>query len=357
MLFTTTLVGSYPQPNWLIDRENLRVPRVRMPELWRISNEHLAEAQDDATVLAVLAQERAGIDVVTDGEIRRESYSNHFGTRLDGVDLENPGVTRARGPSAPQEVAVPRVVGPIARRHPVHVDDLRFVRSLTSRPIRVTVPGPFTLSQQSRDDYYGSDTALALAYAAVVREEMDDLFRAGADVVQIDEPWMEERPDEARAFGVQALTAALEGAIGVTALHICFGYGALVPGRPPSYAFLPYLADVPVNQVSIETAQSNLDCKVLWNFRDQTIILGVLDLSTAEVESPEEVVERVDRALRYVPPERVILAPDCGMKFLPREAAAGKLRSMVRAAEILRTRHSGYAAEDGPAMPPEVGGV
>lgn len=340
MLFSTTLVGSYPQPGWLIDRENLRVPRVRVPELWRISDDHLNEAQDDATMLAVLAQEQAGIDVVTDGEIRRESYSNFFGTRLDGIDLENPGATRGRGPSASVEVAVPRVVGPLVRRHPVHLDDLKFLRSITSRPVRVTVPGPFTLSQQCQDQYYGNEAALSLAYAAVVREEIDDLFRAGADVVQLDEPWMEARPEKARAFGVEALTAALEGASGVTAVHICFGYAALVPGRPQRYTFLRHLADVPVNQVSIETAQSSLDCKDLEYFKDQTVILGVLDLSAAEAELPETVVERVDRALRYVPPERVILAPDCGMKFLPRHAAAAKLQSMVRAAEILRQRYA-----------------
>jgi 5-methyltetrahydropteroyltriglutamate--homocysteine methyltransferase len=340
-LFTTTLVGSYPQPDWLIDRANLRVPRVRVPDLWRIPGDHLAEAQDDATALAVLAQERAGIDVVTDGEIRRESYSNYFGTRLDGIDLENPGVTRGRGPLATAEVTVPRVVGPVSRRQPVHVDDLKFLRSLTSRPVRVTVPGPFTLSQQSQDDYYGSDAALALAYAAVVRDEIHDLFEAGADVVQLDEPWMEARPDEARAYGVEALTAALEGANGVTAVHICFGYGAIVPGRPPRYEFLPYLADVLADQVSIETAQSDLDCEVLQSFTDQTIVLGVLDLSTPEVESPETIVGRVERILPYVPPERVVLAPDCGMKFLPRRAAEDKLRSMVSAAEILRERYAG----------------
>ncbi|HYK67087.1 MAG TPA: uroporphyrinogen decarboxylase family protein [Streptosporangiaceae bacterium] len=341
MLFTTTLVGSYPQPDWLIDRAKLRVPRVRVPELWRVSADHLGEAQDDATVLAVRAQEEAGIDVVTDGEIRRESYSNYFGTRLDGIDLQNPGVTRGRGPSSTATVVIPRVTGPIVRRHPVDVDDMRFLRSITTRPVRATIPGPFTLSQLSQDEYYGSDAALALAYAAVVKQEMDDLFRAGADVVQLDEPWMEARPERALAFGLPALRAALEGASGVTAVHICFGYGALVPGRPPRYAFLRHLAGLPVNQVSIESAQSNLDCRDLENFEDQTVILGVLDLSTAEVESAGTVVERVERALHHVPPDRVILAPDCGMKFLPRQAAAEKLRSMVRAAEILRARYPG----------------
>ena len=336
--FSTTVVGSFPQPDWLIDRANLRVPRVRVPELWRVGEEHLAEAQDDATALAVLAQERAGVDVITDGEMRRESYSNYFGTRLDGIDLVDPGFTHGRGPLAASKVAVPRVVGPISRRQAVGVDDLKLLRSLASGPVKVTVPGPFTLSQQSHDDYYGSGAALASAYAAVVRDEIRDLFDAGADIVQLDEPWMEARPDEARDFGTEALTAALEGATGTTAVHICFGYGAIVPGRPPKYTFLPHLAGVPVDQVAIETAQSRLDCEVLQNFTKQSIILGVLDLSTPEVESPETVVERVERALPYVPPERLILAPDCGMKFLPRDSAERKLQSMVQAAQILRER-------------------
>lgn len=340
-LFMTTLVGSYPQPDWLIDRASLRVPRVRVPELWRVAGDHLPEAQDDATALAVAAQERAGIDIVTDGEIRRESYSNYFGTRLDGIDLEHPGVTRGRGSFSTAEVTVPRVAGPISRRQPVHVDDLKFLRSLTNRLVKITVPGPFTLSQLSHDDYYGSGAALALAYAAVVRDEIHDLFQAGADVVQVDEPWMEARPEAARAYGVEALTAALEGANGVTAVHVCFGYGAIVPGRPPRYEFLPSLADVPVDQVSIETAQSNLSGEALRSFTKQAIVLGVLDLSTPEVESPDTIVDRVERTLPYVPPERVILAPDCGMKFLPRQAAEEKLRSMVSAAAILRERYAG----------------
>jgi 5-methyltetrahydropteroyltriglutamate--homocysteine methyltransferase len=339
LLFTTTLVGSYPQPDWLIDRERLRVPRVRVPELWRIGEDYLAAAQEDATVLAVVAQERAGIDVVTDGEIRRESYSNHFGTRLDGIDLEHPGITRGRGPDSPQQIPVPRVVGPIVRRQPVHADEVRFLRALTSRKIKVTIPGPFTLSQQSENAYYDDDAAMAMAYADAVRAEMADLFTAGADVVQLDEPWMEARPEKAREYGKAALAAALRDPGGVSAVHICFGYGALVPGRPPAYSFLPELADIEVDQVSIETAQSNLDCAVLELLPGKTIMLGVLDLSTAEVETPELVVERAERALRHVSPDRLILAPDCGMKFLPRAAADGKLRAMAEAAKILRARY------------------
>jgi 5-methyltetrahydropteroyltriglutamate--homocysteine methyltransferase len=338
VLFATTLVGSYPQPAWLIDRDHLRVPRVRAPELWRVQDAYLNEAQDDATILAVRAQELAGLDIITDGEMRRESYSNRFATRLEGLDLDNLGIVMSRG-NPPIEVPVPRIVGPIARSQPIHVDDVQFLRSLTQKTIKVTIPGPFTLSQQAHDDYYRDDAQLALAYAAVVRAEMDDLFRAGADIVQLDEPWMEARPDKARAFGVAALTAALRDAAGVTAVHICFGYGALVSSRPQSYSFLRELAQTPADQVSIETAQSNLDCEVLRYFPEQTIILGVLDLSTAEVESPEVIVERAERALRFVPPERLILAPDCGMKFLPPAAAGSKLCSMVRAAGLLRARY------------------
>jgi 5-methyltetrahydropteroyltriglutamate--homocysteine methyltransferase len=344
MRFATTLVGSYPQPDWLIDRERLRVPRIREPQLWKVEEAYLSEAQDDATVLAVRAQELAGIDIVTDGEVRRESYSNRFATSLDGVDLENPGVVASRG-DINNQVQVPRIVGPITRSHSNIVDDVRFLRSISTRTIKITIPGPFTLSQQAQNEYYANDAALAFAYAAVVRAEIEDLFHAGADIVQLDEPWMEAFPEKARAFGAEALTVALNEAAGATAVHICFGYAMLVPGRRPHhYSFLRELADTPVNQVSIETAQSNLDCEVLENFQKQTIVLGVIDLSTSEIESPELIVERAERALQYVSPDRLVLAPDCGMKFLPRPVADAKLRSMVRAAEMLRTR---YADEQG----------
>lgn len=337
MLFPTTLVGSFPQPDWLIDRQRLSVPRVRAADLWRVDEQWLDEAQDDATRLAVSSQLACGIDVVTDGEIRRESYSNRFATALDGVDLEHPGTTTGRG-SGPRTTMVPRVVGPIRRVRPVEVDDVRFLRSLTDRPIKMTVPGPFTMSQQAENDFYGDEAELALAYARAVNEEVKDLFAAGADVVQLDEPWMEARPDKARAFGVAAVQAALQGVEGTTALHLCFGYAALVHDRPNAYRFLVELADTPVHQVSVETAQSNLDCRVLPEL-GKDIMVGVLELSSNDVEPPDVVEARVERALQYLAPERVILAPDCGMKFLSRPAAEGKLRSMARAADALRVRY------------------
>ncbi len=335
-LFPTSLVGSFPQPDWLIDRARLAgrfPPRVRAKELWRPAPEFLAEAQQDATLLAVRAQEEAGLDVVTDGEIRRESYSNHFATALDGVDIDHPGeaLDRSGHPNP-----VPRVVGPVSRPGPIQRPDLEFLRAHTDRTVKVTVPGPFTMSQQAQDDFYGDPRALALAYADAVNQEVRDLFAAGADIVQLDEPYMQARPEPARAYGLEALNRALDGVTGTTAVHICFGYAAIIHDRPSGYSFLPELADCSCDQVSIETAQSNLDTSVLRHLAGKTVILGVLDLSTPDVESPEVVAARVRRALPYVDPERLVLAPDCGMKYLPRASAEGKMRSMVAAAASLR---------------------
>jgi 5-methyltetrahydropteroyltriglutamate--homocysteine methyltransferase len=335
-LFPTSLVGSYAQPDWLIDRSRLAdrfPPRVRARELWRPAPENLVEAQNDATLLAIWAQERAGLDIITDGEMRRESYSNHFATALEGVDIDNPGeaLDRSGHPNP-----VPRVVGPVGRPRPVQADDVRFLRASTDRVVKVTVPGPFTMSQQAQDDHYGSPEALAMAYADAVNAEVHDLFDAGADVVQLDEPYMQARPEPAREFGLKALNRALDGANGTTAVHICFGYAAIIHERPSGYSFLPELADCSCDQVSIETAQSNLDTSVLKHLTDKTIILGVIDLSDPEVETGETVAARVRRALPFVDAGRVVVATDCGMKYLPRRSAEGKLRAMAEAARILR---------------------
>ncbi len=336
MLFPTSLVGSYPQPDWLIDRARLSSrlpPRVRAKELWRIPPEFLPEAQDDATLLAVRDQERAGLDIVTDGEERRESYSNRFATALDGVDIDNPGTALDRsGHPNP----VPRVSGPVSRRHPVEVEDTKFLRAATARTIKITVPGPFTMAQQAQDDYYGSTESLAMAYAEVVNEEVRDLFAAGADIVQLDEPYLQARPEPAKEFGVKVINRALEGAAGTTAVHLCFGYAAIIHQRPEGYSFLPELAECSCDQISIETAQSGLDCSVLTALDGKTIILGVLNLDDPAVETPQVVADRVRRALPYVPAERLVLAPDCGMKYLPRDSAYGKLVSMTAAAAALR---------------------
>jgi 5-methyltetrahydropteroyltriglutamate--homocysteine methyltransferase len=342
MLFPTTLVGSYPQPEWLIDRKRLAdrfPPRVRARELWRVPEALLPEAQDDATVMAIRAQERAGLDIVTDGEIRRESYSNRFATALEGVDIDNPGTALDRsGHPNP----VPRVVGRIRRRHPVEVDDLRFLRRHTDRKVKMTVPGPFTLSQQAQVEHYGGSRELAaMDYAEAVNEEIRDLFAAGADIVQIDEPYMQARPDEARAYGLRALNRALDGVRGTTAVHICFGYAAIIHQRPAGYSFLPELADCSCAQVSIETAQSNLDCAVLARLRGKKIMLGVIDLSSMEVETPETVAARIRRALPYVAAEDIVVAPDCGMKYLPRDVAFGKMQAMVAGARIAREQFKG----------------
>jgi len=337
MLFPTTLVGSYPQPDWLIDREKLAgrlPPRVRARELWRIPEQWLAQAQDDATVLAIKAQEQAGLDIITDGEIRRESYSNRFATALEGVDIDNPGsaLDRSGHPNP-----VPRVVGRIRRKHAVQVDDLLFLKRHTHRKVKVTVPGPFTMAQQAQIDYYdGSREQAALDYAGAVNEEIRDLFAHGADIVQLDEPYMQARPDDARAYGLKALNRALEGVTGTVAVHICFGYAAIIHSRPSGYSFLPELADCTCSQVSIETAQSNLDCSVLGKLPNKKILLGVLDLSDMNAETPLLVAARIRRALPYIDPRNVIVAPDCGMKYLPRDVADAKLRAMVEGARIVR---------------------
>ena len=314
-------------------------PRVRLDTLWRVAPEFLEQAQDDATVLAVRDQERAGIDIVTDGEMRRESYSNRFATALDGVDLDNPGTTISR---SGHTVSVPRVVGRIRRRHAVGARDVRFLRGQTSNAIKMTVPGPFTMTQQAQNDFYASEDEMASDYAAAVNAEIRDLFAAGADVVQLDEPYMQAYPDKARAYGVAALVRALEGVGGTTAVHVCFGYGALVKGRPrDGYSFLAELAATPVDQVSIETAQSSLDCSVLERLAGKTIILGVLDLSRSDVETPDVVAARIRRALPHVAPERLVIAPDCGMKYLSRESAFGKLCSLAEGAAIVRAELAG----------------
>jgi 5-methyltetrahydropteroyltriglutamate--homocysteine methyltransferase len=335
-LFPCTIVGSYPQPHWLIDREKLSgrfPPRTRAKELWRVAEAYLREAQDDATRIAIADQERAGLDIVSDGEIRRESYSNHFATALEGIDLDNPGQALDR---SGEPVFVPRIVGPIRRRHSVGADDVRFLRANTDRAVKFTVPGPFTMAQQAQNNHYPTLRDAALAYAAAVNEEIRDLFAAGADVVQIDEPYMQARPEPAREYGVEALNRALDGIDGTTCVHICFGYAALIHQRPEGYSFLPELAGTRCRQVSIETAQSKLDCTVLEALGDKSILLGVLDLSTDEVESVATIKERVRRALGHVEARRLILAPDCGMKYLTRAAAFGKLANMCRAAAELR---------------------
>ncbi len=333
----TTLVGSYPQPDWLIDRQKLAKqmpPRVRAEELWRVAPPWLQEAQDDATLIAIRDQERAGLDIITDGEQRRESYSNRFATALDGIDLDNPGLVPNR---SGQLIPVPRIVGPIRRRHAVETRDVAFLRANTDRMIRITVPGPFTMAQQAQDDFYRDEEAVAMDYAAAVNAEIKDLFAAGADVVQIDEPWMQARPEKARRYGVRALDRALDGVSGATAVHICFGYAAVVHEKPSGYSFLSELERSRAGQISIEAAQPRLDCAVLRELPSKTIMLGVIDLADPAVETPETVAERIRRALPYVPAERLVVAPDCGMKYLSRETAFGKLRAMVEGARIVRS--------------------
>jgi len=334
-LITTTVVGSYPQPNWLIDRDRLgsRVPRIRAPEIWRVAPELLAEAQDDATRLAIRDMEEAGIDIISDGEMRRESYSNRFSTALAGVDVDNPGTIINRvGKSA----VVPRITGPISRLRSVLVDDVRFLRRHTDRPIKVTLPGPFTMAQQAEDEHYRDEEALAMAFAAAVHAEIRDLKFAGADVIQLDEPWLEARPEAARRYGVAAIDRALAGIEGTTVVHVCFGYAAAVSDKPGAYHFLPELAASTATQVSLEAAQPNLDLGVLGEFSGKSVMLGVIDLAAAAVETPEVVAARIRAGLAYVAPEKLFVAPDCGMKYLPRERAFAKLRALAQGAGLVR---------------------
>ncbi len=329
------MVGSYPQPAWLIDRAKLgaKVPRVRMPEVWKVEKAFLEEAQDDATLLAIRDMELAGIDIISDGEMRRESYSNRFATALEGIDIERPGTTINRS-GAP--IPVPRVAGPIRRRGPVEVQDVLFLKKNTSKRIKITLPGPFTMAQQAQDDYYKDEEALALAFAAAVNAELRDLRAAGADVVQIDEPWLQARPERAARYGVKAINRALEGVSGTTIVHLCFGYAAVVKDKPTGYSFLPQLEATTASQISIEAAQPRLDLGVLRDLSKKTLMVGVIDLGSTAIETPQEVANRIRAALKHVPAERLVAAPDCGMKYLAREVAFGKLKALAEGAALVR---------------------
>jgi 5-methyltetrahydropteroyltriglutamate--homocysteine methyltransferase len=340
-LLPTTVVGSYPQPDWLVDRSTLHkhgVPRSHAGDIWRISDDHLEQAQDDATIVAIREMERAGIDIITDGEIRRESYSNRFALALEGVDAVTAGELRSQ---TGRVTKVPRVVGPIRRVADVEARDARFLRDNAVHATKITLPGPFTLSRQVQDDYYKDEEALAMDYAAAVNQEVRALKATGVDVIQLDEPWVRTAPEQARRYGIQAINRALEGVEGPTVVHICFGYAAVVNEKPSGYSFLPELAGTIATQVSIEAAQPRLDLGVLRELSGKTVMLGVLDLADAAVETAETVASRVRAALRYVPAEKLVPAPDCGMKYLPRATAFGKLRALSEGAAIVRRELAG----------------
>ena len=335
-LLPTSVVGSYPQPDWLIDRDALGIqapPRIRLETLWRVPPAFLEAAQDDATVLAIRDMERAGIDILSDGEMRRESYSNRFATALDGVDIDNPGEARTRSGKLQ---LVPRVVGPIRWRHAIERRDVAFLRANTGRRIKITLPGPFTMAQQAKDEHYKDEAALAMAYAEAVNAEAKDLKAAGADVIQLDEPYLQAQPEKARHYAIAAINRALEGVPGPTVVHLCFGYAYIVRGKPSGYSFLPELSETRADQISIEAAQPKLDLGVLRDLAPKTVMLGVLDLGDSEVESAETVAARIRRALDFAPPERIVPAPDCGMKYLPRATAFGKLKALAEGAALVR---------------------
>jgi 5-methyltetrahydropteroyltriglutamate--homocysteine methyltransferase len=340
MLLPTSLVGSYPQPDWLVDRERLSkdVPRIRAEKLWRVAPDKLEAAQDDATILAIRDQERAGLSIITDGEQRRESYSNRFATALAGIDADHPGTTLSR---IGKPIPVPRIVGPIRRTRPVLLRDLKVLRANTERPIKMTLPGPFTMSKQAQDDFYKEPEAVAFAFAAAVNAEIRDLFAAGADIVQLDEPWMQQHPDDARRYGLSALNRALDGVTGTVAVHLCFGYAALVHQKPAGYSFLPELENCKAQQISIEAAQPRLDLNILKNLPTKTIVLGVNDLADENAETSELVAERIRAALAVVPAERLAVAPDCGMKYLPRPVAFAKMKALADGAAIVRREIEG----------------
>jgi len=340
-LLPTTVVGSYPQPDWLVNHAALEkhgVPRTHAQDIWRIPADLLELAQDDGTTLAIRDMERAGIDIITDGEIRRESYSNRFALALDGIDAERPGELRSQtGRATP----VPRVVGKIRRRAPVERRDVEFLLRQTDRATKITLPGPFTLSQQAQNEFYADEEEMAMDYAIAVNQELRELKASGVDVIQLDEPWVRTAPDKAGRYGVPAINRALEGVEGPTAIHLCFGYAHVVSNKPSGYVFLPQLADTIARQISIEAAQPNIDLGVLADLSGKQIILGVLDLGSPDVETPEQVADRIRAGLKHVTPERLIPAPDCGMKYMPRERAFGKLRALVAGAAIVRRELSG----------------
>jgi 5-methyltetrahydropteroyltriglutamate--homocysteine methyltransferase len=336
-LLPTTVVGSYPQPEWLVDRAMLSksVPRTRLHEMWRLPQEHLEEAQDDATIVAIRDMERAGIDIVTDGEIRRESYSNRFATALEGVDADHPAMIVSR---SGHQTPVPRVTGKVRRTGPVERRDVEFLRRNTDRAAKITLPGPFTMSQQAKNEFYKDDEELAMAFAEAVNAEARDLEKAGADVIQLDEPWVRNNPDLARRYAVKAINRALQGLTVPTVVHLCFGYAAVVPGstKPAGYSFLAELADTTAEQISIEAAQPKLDLGVLRDLSSKKIMLGVLDLGDPAIESTDVVTERIRNGLKYVSAERLVVAPDCGMKYMRRQTAFGKLKAMCDAAAVVR---------------------
>jgi 5-methyltetrahydropteroyltriglutamate--homocysteine methyltransferase len=338
-LLPTTVVGSYPPPEWLVNRELLRktVARVHAPQIWRVAEPYLEAAQDDATRLAILDMEQAGIDIITDGEIRRESYGTRFGLQLEGVDAEDPAQIIGRTGIT---VNVPRIVGPIRRVKPAEVRDAEFLRAHTDRRAKITMPGPFTLSRQSKDEFYGDEAEVAMAFAAAINEELHEIKATGVDVIQLDEPWMQAWPDQARRYGVQAVNRALQGVEGPTVIHICFGYAHVVSNKPSGYSFLPEFGDSIATQISIEAAQPKLDLGILRELGDKTVVLGCLDLGSMEVETPETVAARIEAALPYVGPERIVPAPDCGMKYMRRDIAFGKLKALADGAALVRKRLS-----------------
>lgn len=340
-LLPTTVVGSTPQPDWLVDRATLHhhgVPRVHAHDMWRVPDAFLEQAQDDATILAIRALERAGIDIVTDGEIRRESYSNRFALALEGIDATTPGqVTSQTG----RVTEVPRVVGRIRRVAAVETRDAGFLRQNATHATKITLPGPFTLSQQARNEFYKDEEELAMDYAVAVNQELRDLKATGVDVVQLDEPWVRQSPEKAARYGIKAINRALEGVAGPTVVHLCFGYAAVVADKPSGYSFLSQLADTIADQISIEAAQPRLDLGVLRDLSGKTIMLGVLDLGDPAVETAETVAQRIRAGLRFVDATKLVAAPDCGMKYLPHATAFGKLKALAEGAAIVRRELAG----------------
>jgi 5-methyltetrahydropteroyltriglutamate--homocysteine methyltransferase len=234
---------------------------------------------------------------------------------------------------------VPRVVGKITRTRPVEVRDMQFLRANTAKSAKITLPGPFTMGQQVKDEFYGDAEAMCMDYARAVNEEAHDLVSAGADVIQLDEPWLRNDPDEAKRYAVKVINRALQGITVPTVVHLCFGYAAVVPGlsKPSGYSFLPQLADTVAQQISIESAQPRIDLGVLKELAPKKVMLGVIDLSDPEVETPQKVAGRIRAGLKYLSPDKLLPAPDCGMKYLPRETAIGKLRALVAGAALVRS--------------------
>ena len=327
----TTIVGSLPKPEWLADPERLRAP-------WRQDGSALAEAQDDAVALWINAQEKAGLDIICDGEQRRRHYIWGFIEKLGKVDFENPAKKQSRGQRYSEETQAPRVLEEWSWTKPVLLDALRFTKARTKKPVKVTLPGPMTVADSVYDEVGGrTDADFAATYATLLNKEAVALSEAGADVIQIDEPCFNIYTDEVKDWGMEMLEKSFKGVSAKRAVHICYGYGTEVvlnwKNSNTDWSHysttLPLIADSSIDQVSIEKAASGVNLSVLDCLENKVVMVGVIDVGTEEVETPKVVADRIRHALEHVPAERLIACTDCGMVPRSRRAAEGKINALT----------------------------